>query len=137
MLAVVGGTERSACSSRSATTPSSLPAQASVPRAGRCFPASATDGVEAAIKQARAGAEGHAHARSCDRHCRAGVGAPGMSAQPARRPTIARIWRGRVRRERADEYEVYNYEVGIKPLIEKAFLACRPSARTASTKARS
>ena len=33
---------------------------------------------------------------------------------------IARIWRGRVRRERADEYEVYNYEVGIKPLIEKA-----------------
>ena len=43
-----------------------------------------------------------------------------MSAQPARRPTIARIWRGRVRRERADEYEVYNYEVGIKPLIEKS-----------------
>ena len=43
-----------------------------------------------------------------------------MSAQPAGRPTIARIWRGRVRRERADEYEVYNYEVGIKPLIEKA-----------------
>ena len=43
-----------------------------------------------------------------------------MSAQPARRPTIARIWRGRVRRERVDEYEVYNYEVGIKPLIEKA-----------------
>ena len=43
-----------------------------------------------------------------------------MSAQPPRRPTIARIWRGRVRRERADEYEVYNYEVGIKPLIEKA-----------------
>ena len=23
-------------------------------------------------------------------------------------------------RERADEYEAYNYEVGIKPLIEKA-----------------
>jgi hypothetical protein len=43
-----------------------------------------------------------------------------MSAQAAGRPTIARIWRGRVRRERADEYEVYNYEVGIKPLIEKA-----------------
>lgn len=37
-----------------------------------------------------------------------------------RRPTIARIWRGRVRRERADEYETYNYDVGIKPLIEKA-----------------
>ena len=43
-----------------------------------------------------------------------------MSAQAERRPTIARIWRGRVRRERADEYETYNYDVGIKPLIEKA-----------------
>jgi heme-degrading monooxygenase HmoA len=38
----------------------------------------------------------------------------------AKRPTIARIWRGRTKRERADEYEAYNYEVGIKPLIEKA-----------------
>jgi hypothetical protein len=37
-----------------------------------------------------------------------------------KKPTIARIWRGRTRRERADEYEAYNYEVGIKPLIEKA-----------------
>jgi heme-degrading monooxygenase HmoA len=37
-----------------------------------------------------------------------------------RGPAIARIWRGRTRRERADEYEVYNYEVGIRPLIEKA-----------------
>jgi heme-degrading monooxygenase HmoA len=36
------------------------------------------------------------------------------------RPAIARVWRGRTRRERADEYERYNYEVGIKPLIEKA-----------------
>ena len=35
-------------------------------------------------------------------------------------PTIARIWRGRTRPERADEYEAYNYESGIKPLIEKA-----------------
>ncbi|WP_185984075.1 antibiotic biosynthesis monooxygenase family protein [Aureimonas mangrovi] len=35
-------------------------------------------------------------------------------------PGVARIWRGRVRSERADEYEAYNYEVGIKPLIEKA-----------------
>ena len=43
-----------------------------------------------------------------------------MSAQAAGRPTIARIWRGRVQRERAHEYEAYNYEVGIKPLIEKA-----------------
>ncbi|WP_309083594.1 hypothetical protein [Chelativorans sp.] len=38
----------------------------------------------------------------------------------AKRPTIARIWRGRTTRERADEYEAYNYEAGIKPLIEKA-----------------
>ena len=37
-----------------------------------------------------------------------------------RRPAIARIWRGRTKPELADEYEVYNYEVGIKPLIEKA-----------------
>lgn len=38
----------------------------------------------------------------------------------AKRPTIARIWRGRTRPERADEYAAYNYEVGIKPLMEKA-----------------
>ena len=37
-----------------------------------------------------------------------------------KRPTIARVWRGRTRRERADEYEAYNYEAGIKPLVEKA-----------------
>ena len=36
------------------------------------------------------------------------------------RPRIARIWRGRTRRDRADEYEAYNYEEGIKPLLEKA-----------------
>ena len=35
-------------------------------------------------------------------------------------PKIARIWRGRTRPERADEYETYNYEAGIKPLIKKA-----------------
>lgn len=35
-------------------------------------------------------------------------------------PAIARIWRGRTRRDRADEYEAYNYEAGIKPLIETA-----------------
>ena len=39
---------------------------------------------------------------------------------PTSLPAIARIWRGRTRREVADEYEGYNYEVGIKPLIEKA-----------------
>ena len=42
-----------------------------------------------------------------------------MSAS-AKQPTIVRIWRGRTTRERADEYEVYNYEIGIKPLIGKA-----------------
>ena len=35
-------------------------------------------------------------------------------------PSIARIWRGRTRRERADEYEAYNYAAGVAPLIEKA-----------------
>lgn len=39
-----------------------------------------------------------------------------MTAKPA----IARIWRGRTTREKADEYEAYNYEAGVKPLIEKA-----------------
>lgn len=38
----------------------------------------------------------------------------------SRRPAILRIWRGRTTPERADEYEAYNYEAGIKPLIEKA-----------------
>ena len=42
-----------------------------------------------------------------------------MSDRP-QRPAIARIWRGRTRRDRADEYEAYNYEVGIKPLIQTA-----------------
>jgi heme-degrading monooxygenase HmoA len=36
------------------------------------------------------------------------------------RPRIARVWRGRTRRERADEYEAYNYEAGITPLMAKA-----------------
>ena len=35
-------------------------------------------------------------------------------------PTIARIWRGRTTRARADEYAAYLYEVGIRPLEEKA-----------------
>ena len=33
---------------------------------------------------------------------------------------FARIWRGKTRRERADEYERYNYEVGIRPLLARA-----------------
>src|SRR5215217_5960600 len=45
---------------------------------------------------------------------------PEMSTSPSKTPTIARIWRGRTTRERADEYEAYNYDAGIKPLIEKA-----------------
>lgn len=36
------------------------------------------------------------------------------------KPVIARIWRGRVRRADADAYARYNYEVGVRPLIEKA-----------------
>ena len=43
-----------------------------------------------------------------------------MSTATLKRPIIARIWRGVTPRGRADEYEAYNYEVGIKPLIEKA-----------------
>jgi heme-degrading monooxygenase HmoA len=43
----------------------------------------------------------------------------GMSDM-SKRPAIVRIWRGRTRPERADEYEAYSYEAGIKPLIEKA-----------------
>jgi heme-degrading monooxygenase HmoA len=35
-------------------------------------------------------------------------------------PSIVRIWRGRTTRDRADEYEQYYNEAGIKPLIEKA-----------------
>ena len=36
------------------------------------------------------------------------------------RPSIARIWRGRTKAARADEYAEYLYEHGIKPLEEKA-----------------
>lgn len=35
-------------------------------------------------------------------------------------PTIARIWRGRATRAKADAYEPYLYETGIRPLEEKA-----------------
>jgi heme-degrading monooxygenase HmoA len=37
-----------------------------------------------------------------------------------KKPTIARIWRGRVAAARADEYAKYLYEHGIRPLEEKA-----------------
>jgi len=36
------------------------------------------------------------------------------------RPAIARIWRGRTESAKADEYEHYLYENGVKPLEEKA-----------------
>jgi len=35
-------------------------------------------------------------------------------------PTIARIWRGRTTRAKADQYAKYLYETGIKPLEQKA-----------------
>ena len=38
----------------------------------------------------------------------------------AKKPAIARIWRGRTTRAKADEYATYLYEVGIRPLEEKA-----------------
>ena len=43
-----------------------------------------------------------------------------MTASSPAQPKIVRIWRGRTSRDRADEYEVYNYEVGVKPLLQKA-----------------
>jgi hypothetical protein len=36
------------------------------------------------------------------------------------RPTIARIWRGRVRADQADDYEAYYMNAGIAPLIDAA-----------------
>ena len=41
-------------------------------------------------------------------------------SQSKAKPTIARIWRGRTTRDKADEYAAYLYEVGIRPLEEKA-----------------
>ena len=35
-------------------------------------------------------------------------------------PAIARIWRGRTSREKADAYALYLYEEGIRPLERKA-----------------
>lgn len=43
-----------------------------------------------------------------------------MMEQSARKPAIARIWRGRTVRAKADEYAAYLYEHGIRPLEEKA-----------------
>ncbi|MDM0074885.1 hypothetical protein QTH90_10870 [Variovorax sp. J2P1-59] len=45
-----------------------------------------------------------------------------MAASPdvSLRPTIARIWRGRTTAAKADAYASYLYDVGVKPLAEKA-----------------
>jgi heme-degrading monooxygenase HmoA len=43
-----------------------------------------------------------------------------MTINSRKKLRIARIWRGRVKREKAAEFQKYNYEFGIKPLIEKA-----------------
>src|SRR5262245_35501888 len=43
-----------------------------------------------------------------------------MNPSNLKRPAIVRIWRRRTPRDHADEYEAYNYEVGIKPLSKKA-----------------
>ena len=40
-----------------------------------------------------------------------------MTTASRKAPTVARIWRGRTTAAQADEYETYNYEHGIKPLI--------------------
>ena len=42
------------------------------------------------------------------------------AANKKAKPAIARIWRGRTTRARADEYAAYLYEHGIRPLEEKA-----------------
>jgi hypothetical protein len=56
-----------------------------------------------------------------------------MNTSTLKQPAIVRIWRGRTPRDRADEYEAYNYEAGIKPLIKWRSVS-RRSARTARTK---
>jgi len=43
-----------------------------------------------------------------------------MAPDKSVKPTIARIWHGRVPAAKADEYARYNYEAGIRPLEEKA-----------------
>ena len=43
-----------------------------------------------------------------------------MSPTRTKTPTIARIWRGRTTRAKADEYADYLYETGIRPLEQKA-----------------
>lgn len=42
------------------------------------------------------------------------------AANTGKKLTIARIWRGRTSAAKADEYARYQYEQGIRPLVEKA-----------------
>ena len=39
-----------------------------------------------------------------------------------RQPKLARVWRGRTKREKADEYQKYWLENGIDPLLKKGAL---------------
>jgi heme-degrading monooxygenase HmoA len=43
-----------------------------------------------------------------------------MDTHRRKHPAIARIWRGRTTRNKADAYAAYLREVGIPPLMEKA-----------------
>jgi hypothetical protein len=43
-----------------------------------------------------------------------------MTGNADAKPTIARIWRGRTTRAKADDYARYLYTHGITPLIQKA-----------------
>jgi heme-degrading monooxygenase HmoA len=43
-----------------------------------------------------------------------------MNASTRKQPTVVRIWRGPTSRDRADAYEAYHREAGIKPLLTKA-----------------
>jgi len=43
-----------------------------------------------------------------------------MASPQDSKPAIARIWRGRTPAAKADEYEKYSYEHGIRPLEQKA-----------------
>jgi heme-degrading monooxygenase HmoA len=43
-----------------------------------------------------------------------------MNTSILKQPTVVRIWRGRTSRDRADAYEAYHHEAGIKPLLTKA-----------------
>ncbi len=43
-----------------------------------------------------------------------------MEMEARHKAMVARIWRGRTARERADAYEPYLREVGVRPLEEKA-----------------